>query len=136
MLDLIRVSETMVGDSSIDKRWSPPNGGPWALVFVRAHFIDDGSSLSIADMTISVCEDVTRGAVQTHQTLLARIVGAGVGNDVNYRVPYDELMHNFIRDGWGVQIDWPSPDPGDILWGMEIGYLLQDDYARKASREG
>lgn len=134
VLDIMRFSELMVSDSSMSKRWSPPDHKPWALVFVRVHFIDDGSSSSSADMTISVCEDVTRDAVQTHKTLLARIVGAGVGNDVNYRVAEDELIHHFIREGWGVQIDWTHPDPGDIFWGLEIGYVLQDDFVKRAAR--
>lgn len=127
MLRKVRVSEPKRGDSSIDVRFAPPGGGAWSLVFVRVHFIDDGSTASSADMTISVSEDIVRDAVQTHQTLLARIVGAGVANDVFFRVKEEDLPHYFIRAGWGIQIDWISPDPGDIFWGMEIGYVLAEE---------
>lgn len=136
MLDVLRVSELKLGDSTVDVRWAPESGKAWALAFLRVHFINDGSSSSTADMLVSVCEDVTRDAVQTYQALLARIVGVGVNNDVNYRVPESELAHHFIRGNWGIQIDWTHPDPGDVFWGMEIGYVLQEDYARRQGRAG
>lgn len=87
----------------------------WCLVFARAHFFGAPGS---ASMFLYVDSRLGRN----HDTRLWEWAGCGPsGNDVNFRVVPEELVHWSFRRGDELVFTWTNPNPNNISWGLECG---------------
>ena len=94
--------------------------GRYAISFIRAHF---AAGSGTADMAINV--DSRLGPL--HDTLLHTVEAVGTGNDVNWRVPVDELKDWIFQDNDVVVLTWANPDTGVMTWGAEVGLIPVTD---------
>lgn len=87
----------------------------WCLVFARVHF-----SGGTGTATLSLYIDSRLGS--RHDTNLWSWTSAGTtGNDVNFRIVPDELMHWAFRKDDELVFTWTNPDTGNMLWAIEVG---------------
>jgi len=101
-------SGDMSATFSLDRRFR--------LVSVRCHF--SGSS-GLAPLTLDL--DAAAGAA--FDARLFTITRAGVGRDVNFRIPAEESTEPSpwtFQAGDRVRIAWINPDPGQISWGLSV----------------
>lgn len=95
-------------------------GRRFSLLYVRCHFRrTGGAGTDTAAFTLDL--DSWRGAAW--DVRLFTSAGRGVGADVNFRVPVDEL-HNgawtfSARDA--LTFNWTNPDVGEIAFGLVVG---------------
>lgn len=86
----------------------------WCLVFARAHFL---GGTGTATMTLYVDSRLGRN----HDSNLWAWTSAGTtGNDVNFRIVPEELMHWSFRRGDELVFTWTNPDTGNMAWGLEV----------------
>ena len=104
-----------------EARFSIP-GEAFALVFLRIHFASGSGS---ADVVINVD---SRHASQ-FDTALYTLNARGVGVDVNFRVPEDELAHWVFQAGDVMVLTWTNPASGTTSWGAEVGLIGVSDIA-------
>lgn len=103
---------------------APATGGPFALVFLRAHFSDNASAATVKTADLAVYMHGSPHNVDLGGPWNAKlyvISGVGLGADANFRVPANEMAHWVIDDGFALRVTWTNPDPGKILWGLEAG---------------
>ena len=110
------------GLGDIDRTFARP--GRHTLLGVRVHFFDFNSGSSDkANVTVSI--DSAQGASFDRVIWTADAVdttGHGLGDDVNVRVPDDEVA----AGTWTfnaldrIRVSWTNPDSGNIGWGLEV----------------
>ena len=101
-------SSDMSAVFSLDRRFR--------LVSVRCHF---GGTSGSAPLTL----DLDAAAGVAFDARLFTITRAGVGRDVNFRVPAEESTEPSpwtFQAGDQVRIAWTNPDPGNITWGLIV----------------
>jgi len=117
-----RLRFTGVGDMA--QSFAHPDGGPFALSFLRVHFSGNSGA---ANLVLSVDSD----AGTPWDARLYTLTNAGpssAGEDVNYRVFRNELEHWALEPDDFLSLAWTDPDAGDTTeWGIEIG-LVQVEY--------
>ncbi|HUU84629.1 MAG TPA: hypothetical protein VM243_14110 [Phycisphaerae bacterium] len=109
------IVKTATGTGDIDHAFSLQRC--FRLVFVRCHF---GGAMGTDTMHIDI--DSVHGSA--YDTRLTRILSAGMGTDVNYRVPSEELRLPSpwsFQPGDAIHIRWTNPNPGSMTWGLEVG---------------
>ncbi|MDO8632060.1 MAG: hypothetical protein Q7R41_16375 [Phycisphaerales bacterium] len=90
------------------------------LVFIRCHFAGTAGTAAIV-----LSLDSMQGSA--YDAKLFTITRAGVGNDVNFRIPADESLDPSpwtFQVGDAVRIQWTNPDSGNITWGLEVGLAM------------
>lgn len=95
-------------------------GVRYRLVFVRCHFVGTAGG---APMTLSL--DAVAGAA--YDARLFVITRAGVNYDVNLRIPSEESQDPSpwtFQAGDQLRVQWTSPDPGNIAWGLQVGLAV------------
>jgi len=113
-----------MGIGDMAQSFAHPDGGPFALSFLRVHF--SGSSGG-ATLTLSVDSDAGTPWDTTVYTL-ANSGPSTAGSDVNLRIGRDELEHWAFEADDTLLLSWTDPDAGDTTqWGIEIG-LVQVEY--------
>ena len=112
-----------LGDGDMAQAFSHPDGGNFALSYLRVHFIGDSGA---ATLTVSVDSD--EGV--RYDAELFRLSDAGpstLGKDVNFRIARGELEHWTFDEKDRVSLAWLDPDAGDATqWGIEIGLVQYD----------
>lgn len=92
------------------------------LAWVRCHFVRlQSSGTEIADFSISV--DGSEGLGTRFDTKLYTVENAGVGADVNLRIPQNEQEHWIVTGGLhpdNLQFAWTNPDAADIEWALQL----------------
>lgn len=109
------IAKTATGTGDIDHGFSLQRC--FRLVFVRCHF---GGAMGTNIMQIGV--DSVHGSA--YDTWLTRIMSAGTGADVNFKVPSEELHLPSpwaFQPGDAIHITWTNPNPGSMTWGLEVG---------------
>lgn len=87
------------------------------LVYVRCHF---SGGTGLAPMTIEL--DSIAGPV--YDAALFTLVRAGVGRDVNFRIPLEESADPSpwtFESGSQLRLRWTNPDSGNMTWGVSVG---------------
>lgn len=90
------------------------------LAFVRCHF---AGSAGTSPMSVSL--DATAGS--DYNAMLFTLTRAGTGRDVNLRIPAEESTDPSpwtFQAGDAVRIQWTSPDPANITWGLQVGLAI------------
>jgi len=94
----------------------------YALAFIRIHFATITGATGTAELAIKI-----RSRLGTsHDVTLFTLDGdsaPGIGNDVNFRIPPEEIAHWSLQPGDKIILEWANPDPDDITWGAEVGLL-------------
>ena len=88
------------------------------LVFVRCHFTG-----SAGENALSISLDSITGAA--FDAKLYSILRAGVGFDVNFRIPAYESEDPSpwtFQAGDRIRVQWTNP--GGVSWGLEVGLVL------------
>ncbi len=86
------------------------------LVSVRCHFSGTSGSAPLA-------LDLDAAAGAAYDARLFTVTRAGVGRDVNFRIPAEESTDPSpwtFQAGDQVRIAWTNPDPGNITWGLIV----------------
>ncbi len=118
------------GLGDIDRTFARP--GRHTLLGVRVHFHDFNNGADTkAPVTISI--DSGQGASFDRVLWTADGVdttGHGLNDDVNFRVPDDEVAAGTWTFGSldKIKVAWPNPDSGNIGWGLEVE--VRDDATR------
>lgn len=106
-------AKTATGTSSIAHTFKLDRR--FRLVYVRCHFTG-------APGTAAFRVSVSSASGSAYNTVLATVAAAGVNADVNQRMDaLTEPSPWTIRKGDAVRLDWVSPSPGLITWGLEVG---------------
>jgi len=111
-------STATTGNGNIDARFSLDVR--FRLVFIRCHF---AGAAGTNPLVISL--DSIQGAA--YDTRLFTMTKAGVGKDVNLRVPAEESADPSpwtFQGGDEVRVQWTNPDNGNITWGLEVGLAM------------
>ncbi len=112
------MTKTATGNADIVRSFSLDR--TFRLIFVRCHFAGTAGS-----NPLSITLDSANGTA--HDAQLYTLVRAGIGHDVNFRIPVEE---NREPSPWtfgendAIRIDWTNPDGGSITWGLEVGLAL------------
>lgn len=111
-------AKTATGSAHIDESVSLDR--TYRLIFIRCHFAGTAGS-----NPLSITLDSANGSAYDAQ--LYTMVRAGVGHDINFRIPVEE---NREPSPWtfgasdAIRIQWTNPDSGNITWGLEVGLAL------------
>lgn len=112
------VTRTASGTEDIDAAFALDR--KFRLVFIRGHF---AGGTGTASLTISA--DSAAGTA--YDTRLFTITKAGVGRDLNLRIPSDQTTEPApwtFQAGDSVRVQWSNPDTGNITWGLEVGLAI------------
>lgn len=122
--DVLFFRDSGVGDMARTFKLTGAHAGMRPLlVFARCHFVNvaaAGTSV-MADMTISVDAEPDSEFDTPYGCELLIIEDAGLGFDVNWKLPVFEESRWVLQQGAGYHFAWTNPDADDIGWGLEVG---------------
>jgi hypothetical protein len=108
-------------EANIVARW-PIVGSRHSIVRVRCHFASGTSTSAILSMKVD--SHRTTG----HDIVLDEFAERGTGgDDLNFRVPIDEMQHYTLEPGDFLVFEWTNPDSGNMTWGLEVAMVSLDD---------
>ena len=90
------------------------------LVFVRCHFT---GTAGLTPLILAL--DSGKGSA--YDATLFTISKAGVGKDVHLRIGSEESLDPSswtFQAGDAVRVQWTSPSPGNVTWGLEVGVAM------------
>ena len=104
-----------------------PDGSAFAPVFIRVHFAGGTGTADVKLNVDSLHESQFDVALFTFND--RGITAAGATEDINYRLPEDELVHWLFQAGDKMTLTWTNPDSGNMSWGAEVGLIRMADIA-------
>lgn len=118
--------KSLAGTGSIDQKFECRDnvpGKPFVLVQLQVHFLRESGAA--ADFLSPIIIKKFSAAGPRYHNESRRIVRAGVGiddvpNDVNFRIPNEELHHYRINAGDKAWITWADPSAGVVGWGLVL----------------
>lgn len=99
--------------------------GDMALSSLFVHFasVPEASGTGVAELVIRL--DSALGDAYD-MTLWTFAELKGVGADVNFRVPRDQLDHFYVNKGDSIVLTQTNPDDGNIKWGVALAFTRRE----------